>query len=498
MNRLLITLGFLLGHVLLVLGMRVSSHVATLHALSAVGLGLAWVWTSRDRASAAFVVAYIAGAEALWRMTGANVFWEFGKYATVLILVVAWARHGRFAPPVGPMLFFALLLPSVILTVSAVGLVEARGFVSFNLSGPLSLAVCCIYFSRVQFNPADLRRFLLCLSGPILGVAVGCLAGIVSKDQIEFGTESNYETSGGYGPNQVSSLLGMGMLSAFLFYNLYRRSMWEGLVWLAILLFCAAQSALTFSRTGVYIGMATILIAAFYLARNRKAMLGLLSGVTVFVGVGFFIVFPFLNMYTGGNLSERFQEKNVSNRDIIAKTDLQLWLMNPIAGTGPGMCKVARKEAFGFGGVAHTEFTRLFAEHGMFGGMALLVLLQIGWKNYFKAAGTIPRAIVSAFLTFTFLFMIASGMRLVLPAVSFGLSCSGLIVAKRRTLSARTTSLSPSSGVSASRIAIASWRTPLSHARKRHTRFKSQSPEIVLKRDCRRRTSDSRPHPTKS
>src|SRR2546430_7771451 len=42
-----------------------------------------------------YAAAYIAGSEVLWRMCGAAVFWESGKYAVILIFAIALARRSE-------------------------------------------------------------------------------------------------------------------------------------------------------------------------------------------------------------------------------------------------------------------------------------------------------------------------------------------------------------------------------------------------------------------
>ena len=63
--------------------------VATIHALLSLAVGLAWALSGRRVWRVAYAAAYIAGAEVLWRMVGAHIFWEFGKYTVALCCLVA-------------------------------------------------------------------------------------------------------------------------------------------------------------------------------------------------------------------------------------------------------------------------------------------------------------------------------------------------------------------------------------------------------------------------
>jgi hypothetical protein len=52
---------------------------------------------------------------------------------------------------------------------------------------------------------------------PAVSIAALALFGILTNPDITFNTESNFATSGGFGPNQVSSMLGLGALSLLFF-----------------------------------------------------------------------------------------------------------------------------------------------------------------------------------------------------------------------------------------------------------------------------------------
>ena len=69
---------------------------------------------------------------------------------------------------------------------------------------------------------------------------------------MKFGRQSNVEASGGFGANQVSALLGMGCIAAFLCL-LEGKGRWQlKLLFIGLMLEFAVQSALTFSRAGIY------------------------------------------------------------------------------------------------------------------------------------------------------------------------------------------------------------------------------------------------------
>jgi O-antigen ligase len=417
---------FLLAHVVLGIAMAAAKEVATAHALITAVVAL-WVAASGAREErVAYAVAYITGAEVLWRMTGAQIFWEFGKYAVVLVLIVAILRTGRFRNFALPFCYFSLLLPSAVLPTINMNNAELRGQFSFNLSGPFALAICIWYFSQVRLNAAQLHRTLLFIIAPVLGISAVILTGILQASSIIFGKGSNALTSGGFGPNQVSGILGLAILSALLYLLLEKRRKALKILIFAAMIVLAAQSALTFSRTGLYSVVISISAALFYLIRDPRARVKIFGILIACFLLANFLILPKLDEYTNGTLLARFENTSSTGRIDIIKADLLIWSDNPIFGVGPGRAPSYRAATYRES-AAHTEFTRLLAEHGMFGVVAVALLLVIGFQNLARARTGDARALTSALTTWGFLFMSVSAMRQVAPAVAIGLAAVTLL-----------------------------------------------------------------------
>jgi hypothetical protein len=97
------------------LGYLLSLHplFGTVHALLTLMVGLRIAVDPERPQALAAVLAYIAGFDVFWRMTDARVFHQFGKYAIVLLAGVWMLRAGRWRRTLGPIVYFALLLPSI-------------------------------------------------------------------------------------------------------------------------------------------------------------------------------------------------------------------------------------------------------------------------------------------------------------------------------------------------------------------------------------------------
>ena len=324
-------------HVVLALGMRSFSRLATLHALIVFAIGTWKAITSKDIKEVIPVVVYITGAEVLWRMTRAGVFWEFGKYATIAILVFALLKKRHIKGAGVPILFFVLLAPSILLTVDAFGFSErSQELISFNLSGPLAVSVCLLFFRQFEVKVSELQDWIWPMVYPILGVLTLAAYSTLTATKIDFGTESVFVTSGGYGPNQVSAALGLGALMLVMWAISAERQGGRSLA-LLFALALLTQSFLTFSRGGVYNFIIGISAAFLHLlGKPNKFIRGVFVLLIVGIIAGGFIL-PRLETYTGGALSQRFTDIDLGNRELLARADLELFFRYPLLGVGPGM-----------------------------------------------------------------------------------------------------------------------------------------------------------------
>jgi O-antigen ligase len=413
---------FVLIHVPVAIWLRSQGPTATAHALAVLALGVGCVTVRYRPELAVSAAAYIVGAEVIWRMAGISIFWEFSKYGVTLILLLAFARLPHYRTTSWWALFYlALLVPSVGLTIEQLGLSLARDAISFNLSGPFSLAVAVLFFSSVRADSLDLERVVFALLAPIVGVLAICSYSTVTASYIYFEAESNFATSGGFGPNQVSALLGLGALLSLLL-AFQRSRPWMRWTFFGLTAAFLVQGVLTFSRGGVLNAVICISFLCVHLVqqpRVRTLVLGIL-GLFTFLGAMFIV--PRLNEWTGGALEERYSSTSGGLRQTIVEEELELWKENPLMGVGPGMSKYYRADLLGFEVASHTEFTRLLSEHGTLGLLALLVLIGIAGRAYLRAPTVLEKAWVASFSGWAFIEMSHSAMRIAAISLLFGLA----------------------------------------------------------------------------
>jgi O-antigen ligase len=422
-------------HVVLGGVFKQSGTIATAHALGTLLVGLYWAVRGRPMFQLACWSMYAAGAEVLWRMTGANLIWEYGKYAVSLVLFIRVFRGGLRAIYWTPVIYFFLLMPAVVPTLlgyySPQGFEDTRKLLSFNLSGPLSLMVCSLFFARVGLTGLRTQRLLTWMVIPIGGIAGAILLGLTSLEHLEFGRGSSLIASGGFGPNQVSAVLGIGAFFATLLALEPRLDARLRALFLGVALWFAAHAALSFSRTGIYLFGAGLAVALPFSSIRNLLRLQTLLVVAVAIAAGL-VTWAFLMRYTEGMIGERFSSTSLTRRDLIARQDIALWEQHFILGAGVGGSSIAHTEGTGGRIGAHTEYTRLLAEHGLLGAMATLLLLAMAARPLFTMPlGFTKGALVGA-CGMTLLWMAASAMRNAAPGLLIGLAAARICRPRRQ------------------------------------------------------------------
>jgi hypothetical protein len=377
-------------------------------------------------------VAYLVGVEVLWRMAQVPIFWESGKYASAAIMLVALARRGCWKIPTLPLLYLLCLLPACLLTLISRDFTLSRVLLSFNMSGPFLLFVSCWFCTFLKLDWEQVKAIFFTLIVPILGVAVTTLFYTVTADQINFNTESNHATSGGFGPNQVSAILGLGAFLCVAGYLIFKNRFGEKICFGIFAVFFAAQSVMTFSRGGIYNAVGAMLAVVLFQMTNPRQGFKRLAPIALLAAIFLLLVFPYLNDFTGGNLQARFEESDPTNRSSILFTDIEIFLENPVFGVGVGESFFQYLKLMNTITSSHTEFSRLLSEHGIFGIFAIISLFLMFVHNLRRQSSSAGRALVAGAFVWSNLFMLNAGMRLAAPAFILGLSCVSVMNLRAR------------------------------------------------------------------
>jgi hypothetical protein len=227
-------------------------------------------------------------------------------------------------------------------------------------------------------------------------------------------------------------MLGLGILACVLYLAIGPGSPVATAAFAMLALFLFRQCAITFSRGGLYMAVGGIAAGAFYLARDRRARWKLLGLMAVALPVLFFVIWPRLEDLTGGAIGARFGSTESTGRDLLIQADLETWSENPVFGSGPGLAGKNRMKLFRVP-TAHTEYSRLVSEHGVFGLAALAVLLWMGVNNIRSAPSRLEKALAAAMIAYSLLHMAVDGMRLASAGFAFGISGVRLLIPRRQT-----------------------------------------------------------------
>ncbi|MFZ5984792.1 MAG: O-antigen ligase family protein [Acidobacteriota bacterium] len=402
-------------HMLLGVVLRASPLAALVHGAVVTAAALV-VGATGGLPAVTRVIVYAAASQVLWRMSGAPLPHMLGMYAVIAAAGLAALRHRRRLPLVA-ILYFLPLLPSSVLTVLALGDAErARQLLAFNLAGPATLFAVLWLMEKRDFR-LDIWKLVETGLGPLAGVATASFWYMRSLGAIQFETESNFAASGGFGPNQVASALSLGivLLIAILWLRQGRgRPFW---IW-GLLVFLTVQTLLTFSRSGIAMVLGAAATMALFLLRAPRARAAVaIFALVAWVGADRLLV-PWLDSFTGGAFVARYTDPRLSNRDVIAQSDLELFLDHPLLGVGPGMGTELRESLLGQKVAAHTEFTRMLGEHGLGGLISVVALVWVTIRSVRQAPPGRPRGWACGLLAWMWLYFAVHAFRLALPTIA--------------------------------------------------------------------------------
>jgi hypothetical protein len=431
-SRLVKELGF---HLLLgFLALRFSS-VANLWMLFYFLYAVSQTIQHKNRGGEAhWYAAYFMAYEAFYRMTGTSGLpYEFGKYSVILLLCVGMmVELKRKKNTSAPLFYLFVLLPSILLTDFG-DLNENRKQILFYLSGPICLAVATRYFYGRNFNAIQLRKTLYYAVLGFIPMLI-YLYGYVPLEDVEFNTDANFATTGGFGSNQVSTAIGLAIMLLMLAY--LRKEVlfkYKYLDW-GILIYAIFRGLLSFSRGGMIIPVVSLMLAMILFSSNvdfiKLKIKNLIPKLVLIAGL-ISGVFYYANELTGDKLLLRYTGFNAegdkkdmtSGRLEMVESDWELFTHNPVLGVGVGMAKVERAKYGSHVRASHTELTRLLAEHGSFGLIALLILLFFPISQVLKNK-KLGKAnfLLVAFVVFAIGTMSHSAMRMAIPAFIYGMA----------------------------------------------------------------------------
>lgn len=379
----------MLFHILVGIVVAFIPKLAYVFTFSIVGFGAYKILKNKDQNNEAlFLSCYVVGIEVFLRMTNTMFFNEFGKYSIILFCFIGLLFHKLTTSKLLYIVILLLLFPSII-----IGLQEAsyednvRKVMMFNISGQLTLIAASLYTINKNITYNDLKKIPFIIGLPILSIVFYIIVKSPSLKEAMVNTQSNFDTSGGFGPNQVSTVLGLGTFCFFAYFLLGAKDKLEKGFALSLMVICAFRGLMTMSRGGMICGalMIVALMGYVFIFGNSKLKTNVVV-LSVVGGIGFIVFWSYSVIASGGMLDKRYnnqdaqgrvKESVLTGRETLIESEFQMFYDNPIFGVGVGRNKAIREEMIGVEAASHNEISRLFAEHGLFGAIVLLLEIMI-------------------------------------------------------------------------------------------------------------------------
>ena len=387
---------------------------------------------------ALMAAAYMAGGEVFFRMTGGMIFYETGKYSVILFLLIGMLYKGSSSRTVPFWVYLLILLPGIL--VASMGLdydVEFRKVVAFNLSGPVCLGVSALYCYYKKITKLQFEKMLSMFLMPLVANMVYLFLFRQNLENVSISLSGNFAATGGYGPNQVSTVMGFGAFILITRLFVLRNKI-VNLIDLVLLLLMSYRAIISFSRGGVITALicAAAFIAIYYYKENKRGKLRIRFKLVV-LSVALFLTWLYSTLHTNGLIINRYTNRDASGKfkgDIttgrteLVETELEGFYHNPVVGVGVGQAKELRVEEVGYEIATHSEISRLLSEHGMLGVTAVLILIFVPLLFWVKFKNNYY---FLAFMAFWFLTVNHSAMRIALPALVYGLALLYIVDEKK-------------------------------------------------------------------
>lgn len=380
---------------------------------------------------ALYLASYLVGAEVFIRMSDGFLLYETGKYAIILfsLLGIIWGPVKQ-KTSISFLVYVLFLLIGIVFTQVPLG-ESLRKSIAFNLSGPISLGFFALYCYKRTITILQLKELLFVCLLPVFSIISFVYFRTPDLEELVFNGSSNFSTSGGFGPNQVATIIGFGVfiLSVFIFTRVQLSlSIFLDIIFL---LYFTYRGLLTFSRGGMITAIFAFFIFVLFMLFYQKNTFIKVFKFLFITLILFLGIWLYTSDITGGMIDNRYANKNASGiekKDISAgrfqlfSAQLENFYESPILGIGVGNGKYKRIESGKrITAASHNEITRFIEEHGLLGILALLILLIKPLQNIYFSTNY-QRAFLLSFYVFWFLTINHSAMRIAFPAFVYGLS----------------------------------------------------------------------------
>ena len=225
-------------------------------------------------------------------MLGVDIMpYEIGKYMCFFYFIL-FSLDKRIHSKKINSIFIVLLLflfPSILFF----DLDNFQKKIIFNWLGIVNMSLLSIFFSRITITLDEYKALFKNFIYSILPFLVILTVKTPKFSEIKFELGANFETSGGFGPNQVSTLLGAVILILIINQIALKTKFFKSnkLLDLLLIIIFSFRALLTFSRGGVFAPIAALILPINLLAKvqNIQKIIGNLFLLIFFLILSFIL-----------------------------------------------------------------------------------------------------------------------------------------------------------------------------------------------------------------
>ena len=240
------------GHIVITIFMIAFPFLVKVFFYGAILYFILRLFTSADKNMEVILACcYLSCLEVFLRMNSALFFYEMIKYLVIAFMLAGILLRGFSLKSIPFVFYLLLLVPSIVVASQNIPISESlRKAVAFNLSGPVTLGIVAIYCFQRRISTDRLDEILKLSVGPIVMLMFYLFVVTPDIRDVITDTASNFAASGGYGPNQVATALGIGMFICFVRF-LRIKNLWYNVMDITLFLGMTYRGWVTFSRGGV-------------------------------------------------------------------------------------------------------------------------------------------------------------------------------------------------------------------------------------------------------
>ncbi|MCL8006556.1 O-antigen ligase family protein [Gelidibacter japonicus] len=334
----------------------------------------------------------------------------------------------------------AVVMASITLTFDA----NFRTNVAFVLTGPVCLGIASLFCYDRKVSSKLLLDIMLYISLPIMALTTYIIVYTPSVKEVITHTASNSAVSGGFGPNQVATALGLGMVAMVVRLFLVSPNIILKFINLFIFGLMTYRAFVTFSRGGV---IAAIIVSAAFLWtifwRSSSQQRSQITVSFILFMIGASLAWVVSSNQTSGLLNKRYANEDALGREKedvgTGRVDLFIdemegFLSSPFMGVGASRTKDKRIEEGETKVPSHNEVGRLLGEHGFLGIVALVILILT--PLVYRTKNRRNFLFYAAFC-FWFATINHSGMRIAAPAYIYALALLNVTAKDKKMLRLR-------------------------------------------------------------